>query len=247
MEKIQDGRFWGVRFNEDVKNMIFYKEDYYWGLNPCYHKIIYLFELDGLYFMYTYSSSYNGKYIELAEVSKEIFDMWSNDLRSKYPWSDGMYDDGKSKFKLEDQPEGNFSATVYPEDFDRITHPKILSILNEIKEIKEEEKRKAEEAEASRRKEYARKCSRVAKRLGVSFVNVLRLGYEDEERLKEFKQSMVEAKKQLEAMSEEERDSYEHEIFHCGRARMSEALEKLGVKTFGKDVYYMDFIELCSK
>lgn len=46
----------------------------------------------------------------------------------------------------------------------------------------------------------------VAKRLGISFVNVLRLGYQNENELKEFQASLLAAKKRLSSMSEEDRE-----------------------------------------
>lgn len=248
MEKFQkNDRFWGVKMNEKVSNLVFFKEDYYWGRNPYYHNRVALFMMDGLYFMYSYTSSYNGVGASFGEISEEVYRNWCTDLREKYPWNEGRYDDGKSSFVLIDETEGTFEEEVFPEECYGITHKRLLAVLEEIKAVKEAEARQQAEADAARRKDYARNCGRVAKRLGISFVNVLRLGYQNEEQLKEFQKSMAEAKKQLTAMSEEDRDSFEHEIFCCGRARMAGALAELGVQTFGKDVYYMDFSELSAK
>ncbi len=120
-----------------------------------------------------------------------------------------------------------------------------MALLGEIKAEEEAVERAEREAEALRRKEYARNCGRVAKRLGISFVNVLRMGYEDEEVLKAFQASLVAAKKKLAAMKKKEREYYNHEIFACGRARLRAAVESLGIVIPEQvDVFYMDFSTL---
>ena len=245
---LKNEKFWGIELNEKVSNLVFYKEDYYWGRNPYYHKRIALFMMDGLYFKYSYSSSYNGVGASFGEISQKLYNEFCDELRSILSWDkDGHYDDGKSTFVLIDQPEGNFSAVVYPNECYSITHKGILAVCEEISRNEKEQARKKAEAEAARKKEYARECGKVARKLKISFVNVLRLGYEDEEKLRAFQDSLMAAKKAFNALSEEDRAYYEHEIFGCGRARMASALDALGVNTFGRDVRYMDFSELLKK
>lgn len=237
--------FWGIELNEQVHNLVFYKEDYYWGLNPCFHKRVALFEMNKSYFVYRYTSDRNGCRASFGQISQEVYTKRCQELRSQCPWrADGNYDDGKFRYRLQDQPEGNFSAEIYPEECFDITHKGILALLEEIAAQKEAEAHQRAAEKAARCKEYARNCGRVAKRLRISFVNVLRLGYEDEDKLKAFQHSLLAAKKKLAAMAAADREDFEHEIFGCGRARQEAALEALGVKTFEADVHYMDFSEL---
>ena len=203
--------------------------------------------MEGLYFKFSYSSSYDGPYASFWQISQESYERNCSELRSKYPWKEGKYDDGKSRFVLIDKPEGIFREEVYPKECHDITHPGILAVLAEIKAEEEAEAKKRAEERAASRKEYARNCGRVAKKLGISFVNVLRMGYEDEEALKAFQASLIAAKRKLAAMSDEKREYFHHEIFECGRSRISSALAELGVKTFNGDVRYMDFSELEGK
>ena len=144
-----DNGLWGIKLEEQVTNLVFYKEDYYWGRNPFYHVREALFKLDGLYFEYSYSSSYNGTYASFWQISQEEYERKCMETRSVHPWVDGKYDDGKSSFVLIDQPEGNFSAEVYPKECHNVTHPGILAVLAEIKAAEEAEARQRAEEKAA--------------------------------------------------------------------------------------------------
>ena len=248
MEKQVNGL---ISFNELVNNSVLYKSDYYKGTNPYCVDRNHLFEMDGKYFEYFYHASYSGSCESLAEISKDDFDRKVKELKnSDWEWNEdgniGRADNGATAFSLTISESATFNKSIAPKNI-QTTHPQIVAIMDEIASAIAEAERLQREKEAKERKDYARNCGRVAKRLGISFVNVLRLGYQNEEQLKEFQKSMAEAKKQLSAMSEEDRDYYDHEIFGCGRARMAAALAELGVQTFGRDVRYMDFSELSAK
>ena len=235
-----------IYFNERVNNSVLYKSDYYKGTNPYCVDRNHLFEMDGKYFEYFYHASYSGSCESLVEISKDDFDRKVKDLKnSNWEWNGniGHADNGATAFSLKISESATFNKSIAPRNI-KTTHPQIVAIMDEIAAAIEAAARQQREKEAAERKEYARNCGRVAKRLGISFVNVLRLGYKDEEQLKEFQASLLAAKKQLAAMSEEDRDYYDHEIFGCGRARMAAALHSLGVQTFGRDVRYMDFSAL---
>lgn len=115
-------------------------------------------------------------------------------------------------------------------------------VASGIKEYREaEEKKRA--AEALEHKKYARECGRTARQLGINFVNVLRLGYEDENKLMAFQKAMQRAKQMIEASDTNLQDYLYHEIMECGRARKQEALASLGI-VVKADVNYMNFDEL---
>lgn len=235
-----------ICFNETVANSVLYTSDYYKGTNPYCVDRNHLFEMDGKYFEYFYHASYSGSCESLAEISKDDFDRKVKELKnSDWEWNGniGRADNGATAFSLTVSESAIFNKAIAPKNI-QTTHPAIVAIMDEIASAIAEAERQQREKEAKERKDYARNCGRVAKKLGISFVNVLRLGYTDEEQLKEFQASLLAAKKQLAAMSEEDRDYYDHEIFGCGRARMAAALHSLGVQTFGRDVRYMDFSAL---
>lgn len=97
---------------------------------------------------------------------------------------------------------------------------------------------------AADNKKYAQKCGRTARRLDMNFVNVLRMGYEDEEKLLAFKKSMERAKQMFAASDYDTKAYLYHEIMDCGRERMTAALASLGIIVEGVDVKYMDWREL---
>ena len=237
-----------VYFNEAVSNSVLYKSNYYRGTNPYCVDRNHLFEMDGRYFEYFYHASYSGSCESLAEISKDDFDQKVKALKDgDWEWDEngsvGRADNGATAFSLKISESATFNKSIAPKNI-QTTHPAIVAIMDEIASAIAEAERQQREKEAAERKDYARNCGKVAKRLGISFVNVLRLGYKDEEQLKEFQKSLVAAKKRLNSMSVEDREYYEHEIFGCGRARMAAALHSLGVQTFGRDVRYMDFSAL---
>lgn len=115
-------------------------------------------------------------------------------------------------------------------------------VADGIKEYREAEAKK-NEAEALEHKKYAKECGLVARRLGINFVNVLRLGYEDENKLIAFQKAMERAKQIVEASPADLRDVIYHEVMECGRDRRKAELASLGV-VVDADVNYMRFDEL---
>lgn len=115
-------------------------------------------------------------------------------------------------------------------------------VASGIEEYREAEAKK-NEAEALKQKKYAKECGRTARRLGMDFVNVLRLGYEDENKLIAFQKAMERAQQIIEASQADLRDRLYHEIMECGRDRRKAALASLGILV-DADVNYMRFDKL---
>lgn len=115
-------------------------------------------------------------------------------------------------------------------------------VADGIKECRAEEA-KRNEAEALERRNYAKECGRTARRLGINFINVLRLGYEDENKLIAFQKAMQRAQQIVEASDADLQNRLYHEIVECGRDRRKAALASLGI-VVDADVNYMQFDEL---
>lgn len=115
-------------------------------------------------------------------------------------------------------------------------------VASGLAEYREAEAKK-NEAEALEHKKYAKECGRTARRLGINFVNVLRLGYEDESKLIAFQKAMERAKQIIEASPADLRDVIYHEVMECGRDRRKAELASLGI-VVDADVNYMQFDEL---
>ena len=115
-------------------------------------------------------------------------------------------------------------------------------VASGIKEYREaEEKKRA--AEALEQKKYAKECGRTARRFGINFVNVLRLGYEDEAKLEAFQKAMQRAQQLVEESPADLQDHLYHEIMECGRDRKKAALASIGI-VVDADVNHMCFDEL---
>lgn len=115
-------------------------------------------------------------------------------------------------------------------------------VADGIKEYRAAEAEKRE-AEALEHKKYAKECGLVARRLGINFVNVLRMGYEDESRLVAFQKAMQRAQQIVEVSPADLQDRLYHEIVECGRDRKTAALASLGI-VVDADVNHMCFDEL---
>lgn len=115
-------------------------------------------------------------------------------------------------------------------------------VADGIKEYRAAEKTKRAE-EALEHKKYAQECGLVARRLGINFVNVLRMGYEDESKLVAFQKAMQRAQQIVEVSPADLQDRLYHEIVECGRDRKTAALASLGI-VVDADVNHMCFDEL---
>lgn len=234
---------------------------YYRGTNPWDNDTTKFFKLQGsdgmTFWKYHIWGNYTSQGAELMEVSEEVYERGVKTLLAdaeKYN-EDGKYDDGEYRHTLvrENEQEIVVSAMVY-ERYGRIqfegtrietlspTSPVASFVAEALAEYRTaEEKKRA--AEALEHKKYAKECGLVARRLGVNFVNVLRLGYEDENKLIAFQKAMERAKQIIEASPADLRDVIYHEVMECGRDRRKAELASLGI-VVDADVNYMQFDEL---
>lgn len=234
---------------------------YYRGTNPWDNDTTKFFRLQGAdgetFWKYHIWGNYTSEGALLQEVSEDVYERGVKTLladANRYN-DKGEYDDGEYRHTLvrETEQEIVVSAMVY-ERYGRIqfegtrietvspTSPVAAFIDEALAEYRAAEAKK-NEAEALERRNYARECGRTARRLGVNFVNVLRMGYEDEEELLAFKKAMQRAQQIVEASDTNLQDYLYHEIMECGRARKQEALASLGI-VVKADVNYMRFDEL---
>ncbi len=100
-----------------------------------------------------------------------------------------------------------------------------------------------QENEQYSRRAYARICGALSKRLGISYVNVLRIGT-DEYELLEFKDSYKKAIEAIKQLPLSLVRYFYNEIFKNSRNRRRAALDELGVKYFEADVLILDLKEL---
>lgn len=234
---------------------------YYRGTNPWDNDTTKFFKLQGsdgmTFWKYHIWGNYTSQGAELMEVSEEVYERGVKTLLAdaeKYN-EYGKYDDGEYRHTLvrENEQEIVVSAMVY-ERYGRIqfegtrietvspTSPVASFVEKALAAYRAAEAEKRE-AEALEHKKYAKECGRTARRLGINFVNVLRMGYEDESKLMAFQKAMQRAQQLVEASPAELQDHLYHEIMECGRDRKTAALASLGI-VVDADVNYMNFDEL---
>ncbi|MCM1323776.1 MAG: hypothetical protein NC218_06405 [Acetobacter sp.] len=112
------------------------------------------------------------------------------------------------------------------------------SVVAQISQMREKEISLDKEA----KREYGRKCGGLAQKLGISFVNALRIGPE-KGKLMKFKESYQRALITAQALSlHNQRRLYDQ--LNGGRKTRKEGIEMLGIQFFDADVNLMDFTEL---
>ena len=243
-------------------NFVGVMSDYYRGTNPWDSDVVEFFKLQGSdgsvsFWKHHVWGNYTSQGAVLQEVSEEMYERGVKTLLAdaeKYN-ENGEYDDGSYRYTLvqKNEQEIIISAMV-SERYGRVqyegtrieysspTSPVASYIAEALAEYRaaEEKKRAAETLE---HKKYAQECGLVARRLGINFVNVLRLGYEDENKLEAFKKAMQRAQQIVEVSPADLQDRLYHEIVECGRDRKTAALASLGI-VVDADVNHMCFDEL---
>lgn len=234
---------------------------YHRGTNPWDNKTAKFFQLHGpegeTFWEYRTWGNYTSQGSVLQEISAEVYERGVKTLLAddeKYN-ENGEYDDGAYRYTLVQKNEQEITVNVLvSERLGRIQFegtrietvssdsPVAAFITEALAEYRKEEAEKRA-AEALEQKKYAQECGRTARRLGINFVNVLRLGYEDENKLIAFQKAMERAKQMIEASDTILKDYLYHEIMESGRARKQEALASLGI-VVKADVNHMNFDEL---
>lgn len=236
--------------------------DYFRGTNPWNSNVTEYFQLQGseggtTFWKYHTWGNYTSQGAILQEVSEETYKQGVKTLLAdadKYN-EKGEYNDGSYRYTLvqKNEQEVIVSAMVSEKygkiqfegtriEYSSPDSPVAIMLAKALAEYREAEAKK-NEAEALEHKKYAKECGLVARRLGINFINVLRLGYEDENKLMAFQKAMQRAKQMIEASDTNLQDYLYHEIMECGRARKQEALASLGI-VVKADVNYMNFDEL---
>lgn len=235
---------------------------YHRGTNPWDNETKKYFKLRGsdgevTFWEYRIWGNYTSQGSVLQEISQEVYERGVKTLLADAGRYDenGKYDDGEYRHTLVRETEQELIiCTSVSERYGRIqfegtrietvssNSPVAAFIEEALAEYREAEKTKRA-AEALEHKKYAQECGLVARRLGINFVNVLRMGYEDEIKLVAFQKAMQRAQQIVEVSPADLQDRLYHEIVECGRDRKTAALASLGV-VVDADVNYMNFDEL---
>lgn len=235
---------------------------YHRGTNPWDNETKKYFKLRGsdgevTFWEYRIWGNYTSQGSVLQEISQEVYERGVKTLLADAGRYDenGKYDDGEYRHTLVRETEQEIViCTSVSERYGRIqfegTRIETVSPTSPVASFVEKALAAYRAAEAEKRaaealeqKKYAQECGRTARRLNINFVNVLRLGYEDESKLVAFQKAMQRAQQLVEASPAELQDHLYHEIMVCGRDRKKAALASLGIMV-DADVNHMCFDEL---
>ncbi len=218
-------KFW-INFNAEIQNVIVYNSRYYWGTNPWNRRCEMLFQIGEAYFMYTSWGNYTGCGNSLKEITSEEYKEEASRLRQELP--DGHADDGKTVYSLKEKVSDRFENGLCSSDCRLSSESPLKAAYDAAREEASRKQRAEERKKALERKAFARKCGKIARKLGVGFENALAFGG-DETELKNFILSLADAREQIREMSSREKKVLYHELFECGRARKRTAMEELGI------------------
>ncbi|MBR5599362.1 MAG: hypothetical protein IKW39_04900 [Alphaproteobacteria bacterium] len=203
-----------------------------------------LFFIGNNYFYYVFNRNGKNSTYSLSEISeKEYFARKDDIFRQRPNGKFGTFQKGEIEYFI-----GCFKKKKWEKRM-----PVTDCILKEDSPLKKEydkfvgdlasEENVRKKDKAFSEYQYANRCGELERKLGVSYVNVMRIGV-DEKQLLEFKTSYDEAIKKLRFMSFSQLKVLQHEIFGNSRRKRFEAMTNLGIKFFDADVMIMDLSAL---
>lgn len=156
--------------------------------------------------------------------------------------SDGT--DGKNKFSVKNYYNGTWKRNVPAADCIFLSEDNPLKEIHDAV-VSEASVRKAQTEAYDREEkyEYARKCGGLGRKLGIAYVNVMRLGPE-KGKLMKFKESYERAIAKAKNMKLSELRGFYADLFRRGRASRKQAMDTLGIQYFEADVNLLVLTEL---
>ncbi len=195
------------------------------------------------YFFYMMNRSTETKTLSLREITKEEYEARKAEILSCRPQNGAReWEDGNNKYALKIFRFGTWKRNMPASECIFLTNNRVKdladSVVTQVTLQRDQEITLDKEAKI----EHARKCGGLANKLGISFVNALRIGPE-KGKLMQFKESYQRALGKVQAISlKEQRNIYT--LINGGRKARKEALDMLDIKYFDADVNLMDFTEL---
>lgn len=198
------------------------------------------------YFFYVMNRNAKTQTVSLREISKEeYYARKSEILNQRPPNGEREWQDGDNSYALKIFRSGTWQRNL-PEDDCIFLSENPLKDLKDAVVAEVTTQRDAELAlQKEAKTEFARQCGSLSRKLGIDFVNVLRIG-PDREKLMQFDESYQQAILAVQKMSiHEKREIYD--LLRAGRGAKKEALDKLGIKYFDAKVSLMNFDELSNE
>lgn len=198
---------------------------------------------ENFYFFYVMNRNTETKTLSLREITKEEYQARKAEILNCRPKNgDKEWEDGDNKYALKIFRFGTWKRYISASECIFLTDNRVKdladSVVEQVTLQRDQEMTLDKEAKA----EHARKCGGLAHKLGISFVNALRIGPE-KGKLTLFKESYQRALDKVQTVSlKEQRTLYN--LLNGGRKARKEALDMLDIQYFDADVNLMDFREL---
>ena len=204
-----------------------------------------IFRVGGYYFFYVFNRTERLNTYSLREISKEEFYDRKREFMNFRPNSRTLewVDNSNNTFSVKNYYNGYWKRNVPAQDCIFITENNPLKEIHDAV-ISEAAVRKAQSDayDKEEKYDYARKCGGLGRKLGIAYVNVLRIGPE-KGKLMKFKESYERAIKKAESMPL----AKARELFtnlRKGRAFRKEVLDTLQVEYHDVDVNILALDEL---
>lgn len=181
----------------------------------------------------------------LREITeKEFYARRSEFLKLRPHKAVSEWTDGKNKFSVKNYYNGTWKRNVPAADCIFLSEDNPLKEIHDAV-VSEASVRKAQTEAYDREEkyEYARKCGGLGRKLGIAYVNVMRLGPE-KGKLMKFKESYERAIAKAKNMKLSELRGFYADLFRRGRASRKQAMDTLGIQYFEADVNLLVLTEL---
>lgn len=203
-----------------------------------------IFRIGGCYFFYMYNRNGKNSTYSLRDISKEEYYERKVEFFKLRPNEKfGVFKRGDKEYFIACFKNILWEKNMPMSDvlFEKDSIPKMM--YDEQKRNIDTKAILEKKKEQYSRRIYARVCGGLSSRLGVSYVNVLRIGTNEDELL-EFKASYKKAIERIKKMPLSDIRLFYNELFKSSRNRRKTALDALGVKYFNADVLILDLKEL---
>lgn len=205
-----------------------------------------LFRLNGFFFWYVFNRSDKTSTYSLREITEDEFNARKQELLKLRPKGSRIceWQDGESKIFVRDFKNGFWKRKVPATDCIFLTENNpVKKVYDATLAREKEEMAETTAAEEKVKYEYAKKCGGLGRKLGIEYVNVLRIGPE-KGKLMRFKETYQTALARAEKMSLEEKFQLYGDLFRRGRTCRKNAMDKLGIEYGSADVNLLSLPEL---
>ncbi len=195
------------------------------------------------FFFYVRNRNKDTQTVSLREIDREEYNTRKKELLNSRPNAETKeWKDEGNFYSLREFHFGTWRRNLPAQDCVFFTENKVKDLADSVVAQVTSQRQAEITIDKEVKTQYARKCGGLAHKLGISFVNALRIGPE-RNKLIQFKDSYQRALITAQAIPlKEQRQLYT--LLNGGRKTKKEAMDLLNIQYFDADVNLMDFEEL---